>query len=183
MSAVRANTSAVGARRQVSGASPARQLAVAMAASFVVVFGCLLLAFCYMRFALGVQFGGRDGLAVLALAACALMSTNLGAAMGAIPKIPLLGKMGIATGVTCLYALFAGLYGEPAMQLADQVAQAAPWASLVNPTVQAANAFYDLTYYDTLAPFFGTVGVLAAMAMVLFAVAAALMRRQNYERL
>ena len=177
VSAARANTSVVGARRQVSGVSPARQLAVAMAASFVTVFFCLLLAFAYMRFVLGVEFGGRDGLAMLALAACALMSTALGAAIG----IP--GKTGIATGITCFCALFAGLYGEPSMQLADRVSQSAPWAVLVNPAAQAANAFYDLTYYDSLAPFFATLCVLAAMAAVFFVVAALLMRRQNYERL
>ena len=183
VSAARANTSAVGARRQVSGVSPARQLAVAMAASFVTVFFCLLLAFAYMRFVLGVEFGGRDGLAMLALAACALMSTALGAAIGAIPKISIPGKTGIATGITCFCALFAGLYGEPSMQLADRVSQSAPWAVLVNPAAQAANAFYDLTYYDSLAPFFATLCVLAVMAAVFFIVAALLMRRQNYERL
>ena len=143
----------------------------------------LLLAFAYMRFVLGVEFGGRDGLAMLALAACALMSTALGAAIGAIPKISIPGKTGIATGITCFCALFAGLYGEPSMQLADRVSQSAPWAVLVNPAAQAANAFYDLTYYDSLAPFFATLCVLAVMAAVFFVVAALLMRRQNYERL
>ena len=183
VSATRANTSAVGARRQVAGVSPAKQMAITMAASFVAVFGCLLLAFAYMRFVLGVEFGGRDGLAIVAIAACALMSTALGAAIGAIPNIPTPGKEGLATGITCLCALFAGLYGEPSMQLADQIAQNAPWAALINPAAQAANAFYDLTYYDSLAPFFLTMCVLLVMAAAFFAVAAVLMRRQNYERL
>ena len=177
VSATRANTSAVGARRQVAGVSPAKQMAVTMAASFVAVFGCLLLAFAYMRFVLGVEFGGRDGLAVMAIATCALMSTALGAAIGAIPSMPTPGKEGLATGITCLCALFAGLYGEPSMQLADQIAQHAPWAALINPAAQAANAFYDLTYYDSLAPFFWTMCVLLVMAAAFFAVAAVLMRR------
>ena len=183
VSATRANTSAVGARRQVAGVSPAKQMAVTMAASFVAVFGCLLLAFAYMRFVLGVEFVGRDGLAIVAIAACALMSTALGAAIGAIPNIPTPGKEGLATGITCLCALFAGLYGEPSMQLADQIAQHAPWAALINPAAQAANAFYDLTYYDSLAPFSLTMCVLFVMAAAFFAMAAVLMRRQNYERL
>ena len=183
VSATRANTSEVGARRQIAGVSPMKQMAVTMAASFVAVFGCLLLAFAYMRFVLGVEFGGRDGLAVVAIAVCALMSTALGAAIGAIPSMPTPGKEGLATGITCLCALFAGLYGEPSMQLADQIAQNAPRAALINPAAQAANAFYDLTYYDSLAPFFWTICVLLAMAAVFFAVAALLMRRQNYERL
>ena len=183
VSATRANTSEVGARRQIAGVSPMKQMAVTIAASFVAVFGCLLLAFAYMRFTLGVEFGGRDGLAVAAIAVCALVSTALGAAIGAIPSMPTPGKEGLATGITCLCALFAGLYGEPSMQLADQIAQHAPWAALINPAAQAANAFYDLTYYDSLAPFFWTICVLLAMAAVFFAVAALLMRRQNYERL
>lgn len=183
VSAVRANTSAVGARRQVSGASVTRQLAVSMAASFAVVFACLLLAFAYMRLVLGVEFGGRDGLAVVAIAACALMSVGLGAVLGALPGMPVAGKVGLATGITCLCTLFAGLYGELAMQLADQISQTAPWAVLINPAAQAANAFYDLTYYDSLTPFFSTVGVLVAMAAVFFVAAALLMRGHNYERL
>ena len=183
VSAARANTAAVGARRQVSAMSPARQLFVCVAASFTVSFAALFLAFLFMRWVLGVDFGGREGLAVAALAVCALMATGLGAVIGAVPKIALPGKMGIATGLTCFCSLFAGLYGEPAMQLADHVAQNAPWASLVNPAVQAANAFYDLTYYDSLEPFCSTLAVLAVMAVVFFAAAAVLMRRQNYERL
>ncbi len=183
VSAARANTAAVGARRQVSAASPARQLLVCVAASFAVSFAALLLAFSFMLVVLGVDFGGREGLAVVALAMCALMATGLGAVVGAVPKISLPGKMGLATGLTCLCSLFAGLYGEPAMQLADRIAQTAPWASLVNPAVQAANAFYDLTYYDSLEPFCSTFAALAVMAIVFFAVAAVLMRRQSYERL
>ncbi len=183
VSAARANTAAVGARRQVSATSPARQLLVCVAASFAVSFAALLLVFAFMLLALGVDFGGREGLAVVALAVCALMDTGLGAVVGAVPKISLPGKMGLATGLTCLCSLFAGLYGEPAMQLADQIAQNAPWASLVNPAVQAAKAFYDLTYYDSLEPFCSTLAVLAVMAAVSFAAAAVLMRRQSYERL
>lgn len=183
VSAARANTAAVGARRQVSAMSPVRQLFVCVAASFVVSFAALLLAFSFMLWVLGVDFGGREGLAVVALAVCALMATGLGAVVGAVPKMSLPGKMGLATGLTCLCSLFAGLYGEPAMQLADQMAQSAPWASLANPAVQAANAFYDLTYYDSLEPFCSTLGVLTVMAAVFFAAAAVLMRRQNYERL
>ena len=183
VSAARANTAAVGARRQVSATSPARQLLVCVAASFTVSFAALLLAFAFMLLVLGVDFGGREGLAVVALAVCALMATGLGAVVGAVPKISLPGKMGLATGLTCLCSLFAGLYGEPAMQLADRFAQNAPWASLVNPAVQAANAFYDLTYYDSLEPFCSTLAVLAIMAAVSFAAAAVLMRRQSYERL
>ena len=103
--------------------------------------------------------------------------------LGALPGMPVAGKVGLATGITCLCALFAGLYGEPAMQLADQISQTAPWAVLINPAAQAANAFYDLTYYDSLTPFFSTVGVLVAMAAVFFVAAALLMRGHNYERL
>ncbi len=183
VSATRANTAAVGARRQVSAMSPARQLLTAMAASFTVSFLALLVAFAFMRVVLGVKFGGREGLAVVALAVCALMATGLGAVLGAIPKMPQSGKLGLATGVTCFCSLFAGLYGEPAMQLSDHLSQSAPWALIVNPAAEAASAFYDLTYYDTLQPFFMTLGVLAVMALAFLVVAALLMRRQNYDRL
>lgn len=183
VSAARANTSAVGARRPGFGRLSREAIGGRHGSSFD--HGILrrfwhlpICASCWAWNSVDAM-----GWRCLRLAACALMSTALGAAIGAIPKISIPGKTGIATGITCFCALFAGLYGEPSMQLADRVSQSAPWAVLVNPAAQAANAFYDLTYYDSLAPFFATLCVLAVMAAVFFVVAALLMRRQNYERL
>ena len=183
VSAIQPNISPLGARRAVSGTGRVRMLAGAIAASWVISFAALLLAFAYMRFVLGVEFGGREAECVLGLAVAALMSTSLGALVGAMPAIPLSAKGGVLTGVTCLLSLFAGLYGTPAMRLADQVAREAPWAAAVNPAKQVTDLFYSLYVYTDLGPFFQTLGVLLAITAVLAIAAALLMRRQRYASL
>ena len=179
----RANCSQLGARRQTSALSPTRQLASTIGASWVATFACLFVAFLFMRFVIGVEFGGRDALAVAALAVCALVATGFGAFLGAVPRLSEGARSGICTAASCLLSVGAGLYGEPAMQLADWLSRNAPAAQLANPAAQVVEVFYDLAYYDSLLPFAQTAAVLLAMAAALFAGSAFLMRRQRYARL
>ena len=180
---LKANLSAVGARCQVSAMRPPRQLGAVLLASWALVFCCLMLAFCYIRFVAGVSFAGREALAPVACAACALVSCALGMALWALPWLSANVKDAVLTVGVLVLALPAGLYGEPALGLSDWLTQHMPWLQAVNPSVQAANAFYALTYYDSLVPFFQTLGTLLTIAAVLFVAAALCMRRQRYASL
>lgn len=180
---LKANLSPVGARCQVSSMRPARQLGAVLIASWVIVFCCLMAAFCYIRFVADVSFAGREALAPVACAACALVSCALGMALWALPWLSANVKDAVLTVGVLVLALPAGLYGEPALGLSDWLTQHMPWLQAINPSVQAANAFYALTYYDSLVPFFQTLGTILAIAAVFFAVAALCMRRQRYASL
>lgn len=175
--------SASGMRRRLGGMTQGSLLGASVVAAFICGFACSLGGFAYMRFVLGIEFGGRDALALLALAACSLMGTGLGTLIGSVPGLSFSARTGISTLLTCGLSLFAGLYGESSMQLADWLAANAPLAQLLNPAVQASTVFYQLAYYDSLAPFLGTVGVLCAMAAACFAAASLFMRRQRYAAL
>lgn len=181
--AIQPNISPLGARRALSGTGRARMLVAAIAASWIVSFAALLLAFAYIRFVLGVEFGARDAACVLGLAIAALMATSLGALVGAIPAVPFDAKGGILTGITCLLSLFAGLYGTPALRLADRVAADAPWAAIINPAKQVTDLFYSLYVYTDLGPFFQTLGVLLVITAIFALAAVLLMRRQRYASL
>jgi len=111
------------------------------------------------------------------------MSTSIGAFIGAIPKIGEGIKAGMLTGLSCFFALFAGLYGVPSMELADNMAQSAPLFQQVNPAKQVADLFYSLYFYDGYERFFEVIVALLAIAAVLFVCAAVLMRRQRYASL
>ena len=180
---VQPNISPLGARRALSGTSRVRMLVGCISASWVVSFCALMIAFAYIRFVLGVEFGDREGECVLGLAVAALMSTSLGAFIGALPGVPFNAKSGILTGLTCLLSLFAGLYGTPAMRLADQIAHDAPWAALVNPAKQVTDLFYSLYVYTDLTPFLQTMGTLLVATAVFAFIAGLLMRRQRYASL
>lgn len=176
----RADGSPAGMRRQVSAAGPATQLASGLVASWIVVFCCLAMALIYIRLVAGVSLGGREGLAVAACAACALVSCAIGTLIGAIPRLSSETKDVICTVLTMGLSLPAGLFGTPSLRLCDWLSAHFPLVQLANPAVQVGEAFYRLTFYDSLAPFAGSLVILVAISAVLFAVAALFMRRQRY---
>ena len=176
--------SALGARRAVSGTSRLRQLAGCALGAWAVSTVALTLAFAFLRLVAGVDFGGREGLALVAVAVCALLATALGACVGALPlSAGISARSGILTALTCVLSLFAGLYGTTAMELADNLAHTLPWTSWVNPTKLVCDTFYALYYYTSLAPFAARVAACVAGALALLAVAGAIFRRQSYEHL
>ena len=177
------NLSALGARRALGATSRGKTLAATLAASWLVSFACLIVAFLYMRFAGGIDFSGREGLCVAAIAAAALLSTALGTLLGSLPKVGLGVKTGLLTALTCFLSLFAGLYGEPCMALADSIARSFPVLASINPAKVITDVFYSLYYYDSLVPFAQKIGILLAMAAALFAVSALFVRRQRYASL
>ncbi|OUO48596.1 hypothetical protein B5F79_00710 [Olsenella sp. An285] len=176
--------SALGARRAVSGTSRLRQLAGCALGAWAVSTVALTLAFAFLRLVAGVDFGGREGLALVAVAVCALLATALGACVGALPlSAGISARSGILTALTCVLSLFAGLYGTAAMELADNLAHTLPWTSWVNPTKLVCDTFYALYYYTSLAPFAARLAACVAGALALLAVAGANFRRQSYEHL
>lgn len=177
------NLTPLGARRAIGATSRGKTLVATLAASWAISFACLLVAFLFIRFVVGVDFAGREGMCVVAIAVAALFATSLGTLLGSLPKVGFGVKTGLLTGLTCLLSLFAGLYGEPCMDLADQIAREAPVLAAVNPAKVVTDAFYSLYYYDSLVPFAEKAGILLIMAVVLFAVSALFVRRQRYASL
>ncbi|WP_165061391.1 MULTISPECIES: ABC transporter permease [unclassified Adlercreutzia] len=177
------NTSALGARRALGGTSRVRSLFGCILASWLMSFCCLLVAFLFMRYAVGVDFGTRNLSCIAVLAASSLMATALGSLIGSIPKVSIGAKSGILTGIVCFASFFAGLYGQPTMQLADDIAVAFPASQYINPAVQVSQAMFSLMYYDTLIPCMQHLAILAIMAVVFFLVAARFLGRQRYASL
>lgn len=177
------NLSALGARRAVGAVSRGKTLAATLVASWVLAMVCLLVALAYMRFTAGIDFAGREAACIGAIAVCALFATAFGTLLGSLPKVGLGVKTGLLTGLTCLLSLFAGLYGEPVMQMADHLARDFPLLASLNPARVVTDTFYSLYYYDSLEPFIGKLGLLLAMTAVVFAVSALFMRRQRYASL
>lgn len=177
------STGALGARRALGGVSRSRALAGCMAASWTVSFACLVVAYLFMRFVAEVDFGGRDLPCLGVLAAASLVAVGLGAMIASLPKPGLGEKAGMLTGLVCFASLFAGLYGQPTMVLADNVAAAFPISQYVNPAVQVSQAMFSLMYYESLLPCLQHVLVLVAMAAVFFLVSARFLGRQRYASL
>lgn len=177
-------SSAAGARRTVSSTSRMRLLIPTIGACWAVSTTFLAIAFGYICLTAHIDFSGREGLCLVGIAAASLLSCGIGALVGALPgRMGSDSRRGILTTLTCLLSLFAGLYGEPTMELADTVAHVFPAATWLNPVCLIRDLFYTVYYYDTLIPFALRLAACAGIAAVLLAVSAACMRRSAHEHL
>lgn len=177
-------SSAAGARRAVSSTSRMRLLIPTIGACWAVSTIFLAIAFGYICLTAHIDFSGREGLCLAGIAAASLLSCGIGALVGALPgRMGSDSRRGILTALTCLLSLFAGLYGEPTMELADTIAQALPAATWLNPVCLIRDLFYTIYYYDTLIPFALRLAACMGIAAALLTVSAACMRRSAHEHL
>lgn len=177
-------SSAAGARRTVSSTSRMRLLIPTIGACWAVSTTFLAIAFGYICLTAHIDFSGREGLCLVGIAAASLLSCGIGALVGALPgRMGSDSRRGILTALTCLLSLFAGLYGEPTMKLADTIAQALPAATWLNPVCLIRDLFYTVYYYDTLVPFALRLAACMGIAAALLTVSAACMRRSAHEHL
>ena len=178
------NLSGLGARRCVGGLSKTALLAGIFVGSWLVSFASMTIAIGYVRLVVGFDFGGREGLCLVGGAASALAATGLGLFVGTLPvKGGKASKSGILTGFATTCALFAGLYGEPAMALADDVARACPAECWLNPVKLICDMFNRLYFFEDLGPFVVRAGALVLMALLFVAAATLIFGRSRYEHL
>ncbi|MBW3078358.1 ABC transporter permease [Bifidobacterium simiiventris] len=178
-----ANLSALGIRRTVAPLGRARQLLAGFLAGWLCACACLLVALAYIRYVCGIEVGGREPLAVLAVLVASFMACSFGTMIGAIPKLTDGVKQGISTAIACGLSLFSGLYGGFAMDLSDMIARKTPILAVINPAQQVTDLFYSLMYYDSTQPFVRTCTILLAMSAVFLAAGVIMLRRQRYEHL
>ena len=143
----------------------------------------LTMTFLFIRFALGISVGGRELLAEVGILVATFASSAMGLVLGAIPKLSFGAKNGIAIALSTGLSMLAGLMGSFSMQINDAIQANVPIVHLISPVKQVANLFYDLLYYDSLAPFLQTIAILLTMSVMALAAAVALLRRQRYEHL
>ncbi|MDR1851569.1 MAG: ABC transporter permease [Propionibacteriaceae bacterium] len=174
--------SPLAARRAVAGKSKASVLFPTLAACWLLSYLCLIVGYLYQRVVFGISFGGKDLAANAVLAVGAGAMTMLGAFLGAL-KIPNNAKSGLVAFLSCFLALFAGMYGPFSQDLGNQVEQAVPLLSALNPARTVSQAFMSLYYYDDYSIFGLCIAILAGFAAVFFLLTAALMRRNRYASL
>lgn len=177
------NLSTLGARRCLAPLPKWRILTAGFLAAWLVSACCMSLSFIVIRYVFSVGVAGREPFAFLGIGVATFMASSLGSLIGALPKLGVGSKVGISTGMTCLLSLFAGLYGQPAMQLGDMIQRELPLLADINPVRQVSQLFHDILYYDSLQPFVRTAALLAVMSIVFLAIAALMLRRQRYEHL
>ena len=171
--------SPVGARKTLAGLPRWKVLTATLAASWVCVLACLLIAFAFMASVVGVDFGPHMLLCLVAIGVCSLMASAVGAALGTLAHL----EIGMISGFTSLLSLFTGLYGPASRSLTSSIEEHAPLLAQANPLWQTARCFYGLLYYDSLAPFARSCAVLLGMTCLFLSIALIRARRMTHEHL
>ena len=171
--------SPLGARQTMAGLPRWKVLTATLAASWVCVLACLLIAFTFIATVVDVDFGPHTVLCLVAIGVCSLMSSAAGAALGTLGRL----GVGMISGITSLLSLFTGLYGPAAQSLAISVESHAPLLAQANPLWQTARCFYGLLYYDSLEPFTRSCAVLLGMTCLFLTFALIRARRMTHEHL
>ncbi|OZG69307.1 ABC transporter permease [Bifidobacterium eulemuris] len=180
---MQANLTDSGARITAGALPKSRMVLGAFLAGWLMSFLSSSIAFLYIRYALGITVGGREILAEVGLLVASFTASALGLALGAIPELSLNAKNAISIAISVGLSVPAGLMGVTSMALNDTIQREAPLFHLINPVKQVSNLFYDLLYYDSLAPFAQTIAVLLIMSALAVVAATALLRRQRYAHL
>ena len=176
---VTATSSHLGTRLTLAGLPRWKVLVGTLAAAWVCVLGCLLVAFAFIRLVVGVDFGPHALLCLVAIGVSSLLSCAAGAMLGTSRRM----NTGIVSGIASLLSLFTGLYGSGAQKLADAVEYHVPLLAQANPLWQSAHSFYGLLYYDSLAPFARSCAVMVGMTCLFLGLALVRMRRMSHEHL
>lgn len=180
---LQANLSDSGARLSAGPLPKARMALGVFLSGWLMSFLSLSVAFLYIRFVLGIAVGGREWLAELGILVASFVASALGLALGAVPKLTIEAKSAVATTLSVGLAALAGLMGTFSMQINDRIAQSVPILHLISPVKQVSELFYDLLYYDSLAPFAATIGRLLVMGGVGLVLSVVLLRRHRYAHL
>lgn len=175
---LQANLSPQGARNAVSPGNRGQLFGGFYLAALTTQFVCMTVVLCYIRFVLGISFGGQFFYALLTCVAGCLTGISLGCLIALPARWKGNMKIGMVVCVSMFCCFFAGLMIGGINYVVDKNA---PLLSMINPAARIADAFYCLYYYDNYTRFFQNIGILLVMTAVMLGVSLLYTRRKQYE--
>lgn len=177
---VQANQSTHAARQNLAPVNKLKVFASSLCAAMVIQYISILILIAYLRFALGISFGGQIGFILLGAFASSCAGLSMGAMIGAAIKASEGKKIAIIIGFSMLMSFLAGLMVSSMKYLSVKYF---PPIAYLNPANLISDAFYSLYYYNTYDRFFLNVTLLFTYSLVFYLITYVIMRRQNYANL
>ena len=178
ISLLQANLSPLGARRTMSPTGRFKLVLYDLLGGITVHFVCLLVVLAYIIFALGADFGSKIGFVLLTCLAGSLLGVSFGAVVSVSSKMKEQAKIAILICITMVCCFLSGLMVRG---MSYTIMQKAPLVAWINPAARITDAFYCLYYFDDYGRYFLNIGIVVAMAVVMFAITSVFVRRQRYE--
>ena len=174
-----ANTSVVGARKEVSGASYfVGNLASLLAAALVQIL-CVLISFGYLLL-IGTNFGGEIYKIVIVIFAGVFTGMSIGFCIGSFGSISEKVKDGISTAVAVGGSFLSGLMIADIHMLIENNC---PIINRINPVALVADAFYSINTFETNDRLIRDLVSLAIISAVFILIGNIFGRRKQYASL
>ena len=173
---IQANMSARAARVNLAPVAKFRIFLCNIAAVLLFEIVVSLVVFCYLRYALGIDFGPRAGYVALTCALGAISGVFMGTAISVSIKSEGL-KYGVAIGGTIFASFLSGMMW-PGMKYVVQT-YLTPLV-YINPASLISDALYSLYYYDSLSRYAMNMYILLGLSAALCLATCLVMRRQSY---
>lgn len=178
-SQLRADQSALAARRSIAPVHRFKLVLSEMMAVFTVQFFNICVLLFYLHFVLRISFGEKWAL----LIPVCILGSMAGVAIGIFIGSTKLGegaKTGLLVGGSLFMSFLSGLmYGN----MKDVVEHYFPLLNRINPAALIADAFYSVTIYDNPVRYRRNLVLLAVITILLVLISYRRLRRERYDSL
>lgn len=172
-----ANLSNLGARRNVSPVHRLITIFADLSAALIFQFTSVSISLCYLRFALGVNFGSQIGYVLLAALAGCMTGISLGFFIGCVGHLNRNTKLGILMAAIMICCLLSGLMiGNIRMY----VEKFCPALNHINPAALISDSLYALAVYPSHERYFTNIITLFILSLCFSFGGFILIRRKKY---
>lgn len=179
-SEVKADLSALAARRAIAPVKRSVLIAADFSATALTQFINVFILIIYIRFILNINFGNQFGYITLTALIGSIIGVAFGFFIGSLPKITLGVRQGLCIG-TIMTSCFLGDLMFRNIRIA--IEHSCPIVNRLNPAALLADAFYSLNIYTDHQRYFMNLAILLVFAFVLCTASFLMTRRERYASL
>lgn len=175
---LQANLTTLGARRSVAPTKKSVIILSQYVSNLFFQFTVECIAFAYMKWVLGIDFGTKYAALLLILLLGCSAGLALGMFIGALPKPKSENaKMGLGTAVSMTLSVMADLCSNG---IQDAVEHTAPILNRINPATLITDSFYALNTFENYSRFARNMSLLGIITAVLLTISILMIRRNRY---
>lgn len=176
--AIQANLSPEASRIGLAPFNKLKLFVSSAMASLLVQLGLLMILLMYIKFVLGIDFGGNAPFVLLTCILGTVTGLLFGTCISSILKISSNAKIGIIICVNMTFSVLAGMMNSGVKYL---IQENVPIIAKINPINLITDALYSLYYYDTYNRFIENIAGLCIMSVIFLIITIAVLRRQQYD--
>lgn len=175
---LQANLSPLGIRRSVAPTKKTILVLTAFLSNLIVQFTVECLAFAYMIFILGINFGDKYPAIISLLLIGSSLGLSMGMFIGGLSKPASEGaKMGIGISVSMILSILADLCANG---IQNVIEHSFPVINRINPAALITDSFYSLNTFDNYERYMRNVTTLIIITAVLLTSTILMMRRNRH---